>query len=92
MTGAMADDFAEKIDAAAGPLKRLSAVTAQIGRSRIPADASCHCLCSIYEPHLCDGWRADGCEREIPAEKVFGFTPAPVRVPLCRGCDGAQLR
>lgn len=84
--------FAEKLDAAAAPAKRLAAITAQIGLSPIPADASCHCLCSIYEPHTCEGWRAEGCQREVPGGKIFGKQLAPVFVPLCRSCFGTELR
>lgn len=84
--------LAEQIDAASGPLKRMAAITAQIGLSQIPADASCHCLCSIFEPHQCDGWRADGCTRTVPSAKVLGYQPPPVEVPLCRGCNDATLR
>jgi hypothetical protein len=84
--------FAEKLDAAAGPLRRMGAITAQIALATIPADASCHCLCSIYEPHTCDGWRADGCFREVPSARFLGMQPAPTVVPLCRSCDGVGLR
>ncbi|HEY3482782.1 MAG TPA: hypothetical protein VGL02_28190 [Streptomyces sp.] len=86
------NDFAEQVDAASGPLRRMTAITAQIGLARIPADAACHCLCSIYEPHTCDGWRADGCEREAPGGQIFGKQLPPVKVPLCRSCAGAELR
>lgn len=85
-------DFAEQMDAAAGPLKRLAAVTSQLSLAAIPADAMCCCLCSIYEPHPRDGWRAEGLVREVPAEKVFGFQPPPVQVPVCRSCHGVQIR
>lgn len=88
----MTDDFAASIDAAAGPLKRLSAVTAQLALSVIPADAGCCCLCSVYEPHQCEGWRADGCVREIPSAKVLGYQPPPVQVPMCRACFAAEIR
>jgi hypothetical protein len=88
----VADDFAAKIDAASGPLKRMAAITAQIGLSVIPADAQCCHLCPIYEPHTCEGWRADDCVREIPSEKVFGFQPPPVQVPMCRSCFAVELR
>lgn len=84
--------FAEKLDASAGPLKRMGAITAQIALSTIPADASCHCLCSVYEPHTCDGWRAEGCSREVPGGKLFGKQLAPTVVPLCRSCFGAEIR
>jgi hypothetical protein len=89
----MADpSLPEKFDAAAGPLRRLSAVAAQLSLARIPADAMCCCLCSVYEPHACEGWRAEGLEREVPADKVFGWRPPPVRVPVCRSCHGVPLR
>lgn len=84
--------FADRIDAAAGPLKRLAAISAQIGLSPIPADAGCHCLCSIYQPHQCSGFRADGYVRQVPGEKFFGRQLADVEVPVCRGCINAQLR
>jgi hypothetical protein len=86
------EGLAEKIDAAAGPLKRMSAVAAQLGIATIPADAACCCLCSIYEPHQCDGWRGDGLVRVVPSAKVFGMQPAPVEVPVCRACHGVQVR
>lgn len=84
--------LAESLDAAAGPLKRLSAISAQIKLSTIPADAGCHCLCSIYEPHLCDGFRADGCIRTVPGEKAFGRQLPDVEVPVCRPCFTVQVR
>lgn len=84
--------FAESIDAAAAPLRRAAAITAQIALAAIPADASCHCLCSIYEPHTCEGWRAEGCQREVPGGKLFGKQLAPVVVSLCRSCFGAEFR
>lgn len=84
--------IAEQIDAAAGPLKRLGAVTAQLDLSTIPADAACCCLCSIYEPHTCDGWRADGCVRTIPSRKLLGFQPPAVEVPTCRSCFSVKPR
>lgn len=84
--------FAESIDAAAGPLKRLGAISAQVKLARIPADAGCHCLCSIYEPHECDGFRADGCIRTVPGEKLFGRQLPDVEVPVCARCFKVQLR
>lgn len=84
--------FAESLDAAAAPLRRSAAIMAQVGLATIPADASCHCLCSIYEPHTCDGWKAEDCQREIPGGKLFGKQLPPTIVPLCRGCFGAELR
>jgi hypothetical protein len=89
---AVTEDFAAKLDAASGPLKRMSAITAQIGLSTIPADAQCCCLCSIYEPHLCDGWRADDCVREVPGGTLFGKRLPPTEVPTCRSCFAAELR
>lgn len=85
-------DFAEQMDASAGPLKRLAAITSQISLSAIPADAGCCCLCSVYEPHQCEGWRAEGLVREVPAEKFFGLQPPPVQVPVCRSCHGVEIR
>lgn len=82
----------ERVDAASGPLKRFGAISAQIGLSAIPADAGCHCLCSIYEPHLCDGFRADGCVRKVASAKIFGRQPPDVEVPVCRTCFGVQVR
>ena len=84
--------IAEQIDAASGPLRRLGAVTAQLELATIPADGACCCLCSIYEPHTCDGWRADGCVRSIPARKFLGLQPPATEVPTCRSCDGVRLR
>lgn len=89
---ASVNDFAEQVDAASGPLRRMSAITAQIGLARIPADAGCHCLCSVYEPHTCDGWRADDCVREVPGGKIFGKQLPPVQVPTCRSCFGVERR
>lgn len=86
------EEFAASLDAASGPLKRMAAITAQVGLAQIPADASCHCLCSIFEPHTCEGWRADGCAREIPGGTLFGKALPATVVPLCRGCVGAVLR
>lgn len=88
----MTSDFAASMDAASGPLKRLTAITSQIGLSVIPADAGCCCLCSVYEPHLCEGWRDGDCVREVPAAKVLGFQPPPVQVPMCRPCFAAEIR
>ncbi|WP_143765250.1 hypothetical protein [Catenulispora acidiphila] len=85
-------DFAEAMDAATGPLKRMSAITAQIALSVIPADAGCHCLCSVYEPHTCDGWRADGCVRKAPGGTLFGKQLPVVEVPTCRSCFAAAIR
>ena len=85
-------DFAEAMDAAAGPLKRHNAITAQIALAVIPADAGCCCLCSVYEPHSCDGWRADDCVREVSGGKFFGKQLPPVQVPTCRSCFGAARR
>lgn len=85
-------DFGAQLDAAAGPLKRYNAITAQIGLSVIPADAGCCCLCSVYEPHTCDGWRADDCVREIPGAKLFGKQLPPVVVPTCRSCFAVEIR
>lgn len=84
--------LAESLDASAGPLKRLGAISAQIKLARIPADASCHCLCSIYEPHECDGFRAEGCVRTVPGEKLFGRQLPDVDVPVCGSCFPVQLR
>lgn len=84
--------IADQLDAASGPLKRYAAVTAQLDLGTIPADAACCCLCSIYEPHTCDGWRADGCVRTVPSRRVLGFQPPPVEVHTCRSCDGARPR
>ena len=89
----MTSDFAASMDAASGPLKRMNAITAQIGLSVIPADAGCCCLCSVYEPHLCDGWRADDLVREVPGTPwLFQKTPPPTIVPLCRSCFAAEVR
>jgi hypothetical protein len=85
-------DFAESIDAAAGPLKRLGAVTAQLELAAIPADAACCCLCSIYEPHVCEGWRVKDLVRKVPGAKLFGKQLAPVEVPVCRACHGVEVR
>ena len=84
--------IAEQVDATAGPLKRLGAVTAQLDLATIPADAACCCLCSIYEPHTCDGWRAEGCVRTILARTLFGFQPQPTEVPTCRSCADVKPR
>lgn len=84
--------IAEQVDAAAGPLKRLGAVTAQLDLATIPADAACCRLCSIYEPHTCDGWRAEGRVRTIPARTFLGFKPPPTEVPTCRPCHEVKLR
>lgn len=92
MTDPDKPSLAESLDAASGPLKRLGAISAQIGLSPIPADAGCHCLCSIYEPHQCEGFRAEGCVRTIPAAKVFGFQPPDVEVHVCRSCFNVQVR
>lgn len=86
------DGVRDAVDAALGPMKRLAAVTAQIALSAIPADFACCCLCSIYEPHVCEGWRADGVVRQAPAAKVFGFQPPPVDVPVCHGCADVTVR
>jgi hypothetical protein len=88
----MSGDFAKQLDAAAGPLKRLSAITAQVSQSVIPADAGCCCLCSVYEPHECEGWRAQGLVRLVPAAKVLGWQPPPVEVPTCRSCADRPIR
>lgn len=85
-------DFAEQMDAAAGPLKRMAAVIAQIGLSPIPADAGCCCFCPVYEPHQCDGWRAEGLAHTVPSDKVLGYQPSPTEVPVCRSCHGAEIR
>lgn len=85
-------DLAAKIDAASGPLKRMGAITAQIGLSVIPADAQCCCLCSVYQPHTCDGWRADDCVREVPGGTIFGKQLPPTLIPTCRSCFAAELR
>lgn len=89
----MTDEFAAKLDAASGPLKRMAAIAAQVGLSVIPADAGCCCLCSVYEPHACDGWRADDCVRELPpGKKILGFQPGPMQIPMCRSCFAADVR
>lgn len=88
----MTGDFAAKLDAAAGPLRRHNAITAQIPLSVIPADAQCCCLCTIYEPHICDGWRADDCVRELPGGKLLGHQLGAVQVPTCRSCFAAEPR
>jgi hypothetical protein len=82
----------ESMDAAAGPLKRMTAVTAQLALSAIPADAACCCLCPIYEPHTCDGWRAEDLEREVPGGMIFGKQLPPVQVPVCRSCHRVEIR
>jgi hypothetical protein len=82
----------ESLDAAAGPLRRLGAISAQIKLSPIPADAGCHCLCSIYEPHTCDGFRADGCVRKVPGDTLFGRQLPDVEVHVCRSCFNVQVR
>ena len=84
--------IAEQVDASAGPLRRLAAVTAQLDLATIPADAACACLCSIYEAHTCDGWRAEGCVRTIPSRKLLGFQPPPVEVHTCRSCAEVKPR
>lgn len=84
--------FAEQIDAAAGPLKRMGAVTAQLALSAIPADAACCCHCPIYEPHTCDGWRAEGLTRQVPGGRLFGKQLPPTEVPVCRSCHGVEIR
>jgi len=84
--------LAESLDAASGPLRRLGAISAQVKLSTIPADAACCCLCSIYEPHTCDGWRAKGATRTVPGEKFFGRQMPDVEVPVCHGCAKVQLR
>jgi len=84
--------FAEKLDAAAAPARRMAAITAQIGLSLIAPDAGCDHLCAIYEPHPCDGWRAEGCVTEIPAAKFLGYQPPPVQVHTCRSCHEVPLR
>lgn len=87
-----AQAFRKSLEAAAGPLKRVAAVTAQIGLSRIPADAACCCHCPVYEPHECEGWRGDGLFREAPSGKVFGKQPPPVQVPVCPSCYEVPVR
>lgn len=86
------EGFAENLAAAPGPLKRLSAVTAQLELAAIPADAACCCLCSIYDPHLCEGWRTKGLMRRVPAGKLFGKQLPDVEVPLCQACHGVPVR
>lgn len=88
----MPSDFGESLDAAAGPLKRMAAITAQIGLSPIPADAMCCCLCPIYQPHTCQGWRADNLRRQVPGARLLGRQLAPTLVPVCRSCHSAELR
>lgn len=85
-------DFAEQMNAAAGPLRRMSAIMAQIASSAIPVDVACYCLCSIYEPHQCGGWRGDGLVREVPGGKLFGKQLPVVEVPVCGSCDGVAVR
>lgn len=92
MTEPNRPSLTESLDAAASPLKRLAAISAQVGLSPIPADAGCHCLCSIYEPHQCEGFRADGCVRMVPAAKLFGRQPPDVEVPVCRSCFHVEVR
>lgn len=84
--------LAESLDAAAGPLKRLGAISAQVKLSAIPADAACCCLCSIYEPHTCNGWRAKDSVRTVPGETLFGRQLPDVEVPVCDGCADVQVR
>lgn len=84
--------IAEKLDAALAPVRHMGALNAQVVLAAVASDASCHCLCSIYEPHLCDGWRAEGCERVVPQGKILGMQPPPITVPLCRTCHGAKIR
>jgi hypothetical protein len=86
------DDLGVALNAAAGPMRRLSAITAQIPLSAIPVDLACYCLCSIYEPHTCDGWRADGLVRTVPAALLFGYQPPPIEVPVCRPCSKVKVR
>lgn len=85
-------DLGEVIDAAAGPLKRMQATTAQLKLAAIPADAACCCLCSVYEPHLCDGWRVKDLVREVDGGTFFGKQLPPTAVPVCRPCHGAGIR
>lgn len=92
MTGNPFEGVADQVDAAAGPLKRLSAVTAQLELAAIPADAACCCLCSVYEAHQCDGWRVKDLTRQVPGAKLFGKQLAPVEVPVCRRCHGVKVR
>lgn len=84
--------FAEKLDAAAAPARRMAAVTAQLGLSPIAPGAGCDHLCPIYEPHLCDGWRADGCVTELPGGTLFSKQLAVVPVHTCRACHEVPLR
>jgi hypothetical protein len=81
-----------QIEAAIGPLKYLAAVNAQIALAAIPADALCCCLCSIYEPHDCGGWRVKDLIRQVPAAELFGWTPPPTEIPVCRGCHDVTIR
>lgn len=84
-------DLGEQLDAAAGPLKRMSAITAQIKLAAIPADAACCCLCSIYEPHLCDGWRVKDLVREVDGGKIFGKQLPPTEIPTCAPCHHVKI-
>lgn len=86
------EGLGDALNAAAGPMKRMAAVTAQLALSAIPADFACCCLCSIYEPHTCEGWRADDLVRQAPAAKVFGYQPPPVDIPVCAGCFEVKVR
>lgn len=86
------DGLGDALNAAAGPIRRLAAITAQIPLSAVPVDLACYCLCSIFEPHTCEGWCADGLVREVPSAKVFGYQPPPVDVPVCRSCFEVKVR
>lgn len=86
------ENFADAIDASLGPLRRIGNLNAQLATATIPADAACHCLCSIYTAHICEGWSAEGSIREVPAATVWGWTPPPARVPVCHTCRDAPLR
>lgn len=85
-------DLGEQLDAAAGPLRRMTAITAQVKLAAVPADAACCCLCSIYEPHECAGWRVKDLVRLVPGGRLFGKELPPVEVPTCAPCHGVEIR
>jgi hypothetical protein len=74
------------------PVRRFGAVTNQLKLSKIPAQHSCHHLCPVYAPHLCDGWAAKDVTIEVPADSLFGTTPPPLQVQVCATCAAAPLR
>jgi hypothetical protein len=93
----MGEDLGETVRNMLAPglaeLQRAAALNTQAAAfGRIPPEHACYHLCSVFEPHACDGWAAEGVTLEVPRTGWNGKPKEPIKAQVCRPCATAPVR